>query len=81
MPDRAVVRRDDVLDLVGQERRRIDVARARAAEEERHLATVADRLIGEGANARDPENRYGIVRQDLRPKPAFGAFRREATAG
>ena len=51
LADRAVVGRDDVLDLVRQQRRRIDVARVRRAEEERHLAAVADRLVGEGADA------------------------------
>ena len=49
--ERAVVGRDDVLDLVGQQARRVDLARARRTEQERDLATVADRLVGEHPDA------------------------------
>jgi hypothetical protein len=44
-------------------------------------AVVIYNLRDKGADARNRENRYGIVRRDLRPKPAFRAFRREAAAG
>jgi hypothetical protein len=44
-------------------------------------AVVIYNLRDKGTDARNPENRYGIVRSDLRPKPAFRAFRREAKAG
>ena len=49
--ERAVIGRDDVLDLVGQQARRVDLARRRGPEQERHLAPVADRLVGEHPDA------------------------------
>ena len=57
MAHRPVVGGDDVLDLVGQERRRIDVARRRGAEQQRDLAPVADRLVGEEPDARPSPGR------------------------
>ena len=51
MTERAVVGRHDVLDLVGQEAGRVDLARARRTEQQRHLAAVADRLVGEHPDA------------------------------
>ena len=45
----------DVLDLVGQQRRRIDVAGRRRPEQQRDLAPVADRLVGERPDAGHPE--------------------------
>ena len=51
----AVVGRHDVLDLVGQEAGRIDLARRRRPEQEGDLATVADRLVGEHPHAGHPE--------------------------
>ena len=67
VPHRAVVRRDDVLDLVGKERRRVDVAGAGGPEQERHLASVADRLVGEAADAGDAEA-TGDQEQVLAPR-------------
>ena len=51
MTERAVVGRHDVLDLIGQQARRIDLARARRAEQQRDLAAVADGLVGEHPDA------------------------------
>ena len=68
--ERAVVGRHDVLDLVGQQVRRIDLARAGRPEQQRHLATVADRLVGEHpdaghAQAAGDEQQVAAARIDL----------------
>ena len=55
MPDGAVVGRDDVLDLVRQQRRGIDVSRARAAEQQRDLPAGPDGLVGQRPDAGDSE--------------------------
>ena len=53
--ERAVVGRDDVLDLVGEQRRRVDLARRRGPEQQRHLPAVADRLVGQHPDAGHPQ--------------------------
>ena len=55
VPERAVIGGDDVLDLVGEQARRVDLARDGRAEEQRHLAAVADRLVGEHPDPGHPE--------------------------
>jgi hypothetical protein len=67
VPQRSVVSRDDVLDLVGQEGRRVDVARARGPEEERHLTAVTNGLVGEHPDARHAEP-AGDQEQVARPR-------------
>ena len=72
--ERAVVGRDDVLDLVGQQARRVDLARAGRPEQERHLAAVADRLVGEHpdaghAQAAGDEQQVPAARVDLERSP------------
>jgi hypothetical protein len=49
--ERAIVRGDDVLHFVGQQARRVDVAGAQRPEQDRDLAAVADRLVGEHPDA------------------------------
>ena len=53
--ERAVVGGHDVLDLVGQEARRVDLAGRRRPEEQGHLATGPDRLVGQHPDAGHPE--------------------------
>ena len=55
LAERAVVGRDDVLDLVGQQARRVDLGARRGPEQEDDLAAVADRLVGEHPDAGDPQ--------------------------
>ena len=55
LTERPVVGRDDVLDLVGQQVRRVDLGRRRGPEQEDDLAPVADRLIGQHPDAGDPQ--------------------------
>ena len=51
----AVVGRHDVLDLVGQERARVDLGCVTTPVEEHDLAPVAERLVGEEPDIGDPE--------------------------
>ena len=51
----AVVGGDDVLDLVGEQARRIDLARRCRPEQQRDLAPVADRLVGQHPDPGHPE--------------------------
>ncbi len=56
MTHRPVVRRDQVLHLVGEERRRIDLGCVAAPVQEDHLPALAQRLVHEQANVRDPQS-------------------------
>ena len=55
MTERAVVGGHDVFDLVGEQRGRVHLARGSRPEQQRHLAPVTDRLVGEHPDAGHPQ--------------------------